>query len=146
MNLLQTITSFFVNKSYYYIVILFLCYDVPFFPLRILCFPHYVELSLGFKLELIKKVFFQSTLCRMDKWNLLLITNVLLFDVISILIHHFVLLFNILSQIEKFYVKRKINTQSSCMIFFRILYRMDIYFKRLVIYQSGITMNIISSI
>ena len=34
------------------------------------------------------------------------------------LIHHFVLFFSIFSQKEKLYVKRKNNTQSSCMIFF----------------------------
>ena len=68
--------------------------------------------------------------------------NVLLFDVLIILMHHFVLFFNIRSQKEKFYVKRKNNTQLNCMIFFHILCRMEIYFKRLVIYQSGITMNI----
>ena len=115
-------------------------------PLRILYFPCYVEVSLDFKLERIfKKKFpkiFQSILCRMDKWNLFLSTNVLLFDVLTILIHHFVLFFSILSQKEKFYVKKKNHTQSSCKIFFRILCRMDIYFKRLIIYQSGIPMNI----
>ena len=54
----------------------------------------------------------------MDKWNLFLSTSVLLFDTLTTLIHHFVLLFSILSQKEKFYVKRKRNTQSSCIIFF----------------------------
>ena len=47
-NLLRTLVSSLVNKNYYYIVILFLCYVLPF----------------G--------------------------TNVLLFDVLTILIHHFV--------------------------------------------------------
>ena len=102
-------------------------------PLRILYFPCYVEVSLDFKLERIfKKKFpkiFQSILCRMDKWNLFLSTNVLLFDVLTILIHHFGLFFRILSQKKKFYVKKKNNTQSDCMIFFRILCRMDISFK-----------------
>ena len=54
----------------------------------------------------------------MDKMNLFLSANILLFDVLTILIHYFVLLFSILSQKKKFYVKRKKNTQSSCMIFF----------------------------
>ena len=76
----------------------------------------------------------------MDKWNLFLSTNVLLFDVLTILAHDFVLFFGILSQKEKFYAKRKNNTQSSCMLFC-ILCRMGIFFKRLTIYQSGITMN-----
>ena len=40
----------------------------------------------------------------MDKWNLFLSTNVLLFDVPTILIRHLVLFFSILSQKEKFYV------------------------------------------
>ena len=66
----------------------------------------------------------------------------LLFDIFIILIHQFVFPFSVLSQKEKFYVKRKNNTQSSCMIFFRILCRMDIYFKRLIIYQSVAAMNI----
>ena len=79
--------------------------------------------------------------CRMDKCNLFLSTNVLLFEVLTILIHHFVLFFSILSQKEKFYVKRKNNAQSSSMIFFRILCRVDIFFKRLIVYESGITMN-----
>ena len=77
----------------------------------------------------------------MDKWNLLS-TNVLLFDVLTILIHHFVLFFSILSQKEKFYVKRKKNTQLIALFFFRILCQMDIYLKSFMIYQSGITMNI----
>ena len=47
-NLLRTLVSSLVNENYYYIVILFLCYVLPF----------------G--------------------------TNVLLFDVLTILIHHFV--------------------------------------------------------
>ena len=54
----------------------------------------------------------------MDKWNLFLSTNVLLFDVLTILIHNFVLFLSILSQKEKLYVKGKSNDQSSCMIFF----------------------------
>ena len=80
-------------------------------PPRILFFSCYVEVSLDFKLERIfKKVpkIFQSILCRMDKWNLFLSTNLLLFDILIILIHHFVLFFSILRQKEKFYVKRKI--------------------------------------
>ena len=90
---------------------------------RILYFPCYIEVSLNFKLERIKKKkrfqkFFQSILCRMDKWNLFLSANVHLFDVFTILIHHFVLSFSILSQNEKYYVKRKNKTQSSCMISF----------------------------
>ena len=88
-------------------------------PLRILYFPCYVEVSLDFKLEHVKeKKFpktFQSILCWMDKWDLFLSTNVLLFDFLTILIRQFVLFF---SQKKKFYVKRKNNIQSSCMIFF----------------------------
>ena len=41
----------------------------------------------------------------MDKLDLSLRTNVLLFDVLTILIHHFVLFFSILSQKNEFYVK-----------------------------------------
>ena len=54
------------------------------------------------------------------------------------LIHHFVLFFSILSEKGKFYIKRKSNTRE---IFFRLLFRVNI-FKRLIIYQSGITINI----
>ena len=70
----------------------------------------------------------------MDKCNLFLSTNVLLFDVYTILKHHLVLFFSILSQKKKFYVKTKNSTQSSCMIF-RILCCMDIYLKMFIIYQ-----------
>ena len=65
-----------------------------------------------------------------------------LFEVLIILMRHFVLFFSILSQKEKFYVKRKTILSQAAWSFFRILCRMDIYFKMLVIYQSGITMNI----
>ena len=57
-------------------------------PLRILYFPCYVEVSLDSKLERNKKNFpktFQSMLSRMDKLDLFLNTNVLLFDVLTIL-------------------------------------------------------------
>ena len=63
------------------------------------------------------------------------------FDVLTILINHFVLFFGILSQKEKFYIKRKNNTQSRYIISFNILCQMDRFFKRFIIYQSGITMN-----
>ena len=49
-NLLRTIISSLVNKYYYYIVILFLCYVFP-LPLRVLYFPCYVDVSLVPKLE-----------------------------------------------------------------------------------------------
>ena len=64
---------------------------------------------------------FQNILCRMEKYNLFLSTNIILFHVLTSWIHHFVLFFGILCQDKKFYVKRKNNTQSSCMIIFRIL-------------------------
>ena len=149
-NLLRTIISSLVNKKNYYFVHI-IPVMIPLLPLRVLYFPFYVEVSLDSKSERIfstkkkKKKFpkiFQSILCLMDKCNLLLSTSILLFDVLSILIHYFLLFFNISSQKKKFYVKRKNNTQSSCMVFFEILCRMDIYFKRLIIYQSGITMII----
>ena len=47
-----------------------------------------------------------------------LCTNVSLFDVLTILIHHFVLFYSILSQKEK----TENNTQSSCMVFFFVFY------------------------
>ena len=144
MNLQRTIISPLVNKNYYYIAILFLCYVFP-FASAYFVFPLLRWIILDFELEHILKQIskiFQSILCRIDKWNLFLSTNVLLFDVLNILILHFVLFFSILSQKEKFYVKRKSNSRSSCMIFFfHILCRMDIFFKRLIINQSDITMN-----
>ena len=60
--------------------------------------------------------------CPSDIIHLFLSTNVLLFDILTILIHYFVLLFCIFSQKEKFYVKRKNSTQSSCMMFFFVFY------------------------
>ena len=65
----------------------------------------------------------------MDKWNLFLSTNVLLFDVLTILIQHFAFFFSVLSQKEKFYVKRKGNTRSGCMIRLPILCWMDIFLR-----------------
>ena len=103
-------------------------------PLRVLHFLCYVEVSLDSKLERIfskktkkKKIakIFQSTLCRMDKCSLFLSTNILLFDVVTILIHYFVLFFSILSQKNKFYVKRKNNTQSSYIIIFFSYFMLD---------------------
>ena len=109
---LRTIISSLVNKNNYYLVILFLCYVFP-FAAKDYVFP-----------------------------LLLLSTHVLLFDVLTILIHYFVLFFRILIQKEKFYVKKKNNTQSSSMIFFPHFMTNGHYFKWLIIYQSGITMNI----
>ena len=58
-------------------------------------------------LEKVPKIF-QSTLSWMDKCNLFLGTNVLLFDVLTVLVHHFVLFCSILSQKKRrFMSKRK---------------------------------------
>ena len=81
-------------------------------------------------------------MCRMGKYNLFLNTNVFLFYVLTILIHHSVLFFSILSQENKFCVKKKTILNQVAWFFFRVLCRMGIYFKSLIIYQSGITMNI----
>ena len=69
-------------------------------PLRVLYFLCYVKVFLNSKLERISppqkkesRRFFKAYCVR---W-----TNVLLFDVLTILIHHFVLFFNILSQKKK---------------------------------------------
>ena len=73
----------------------------------------------------------------MDKWNLFLSTNVLLFDV---LIHHFVLYFSILSQKKNLCQKEKqysFKLHDYCSYFMS-----DGHFNRLIIYQNGITMNI----
>ena len=62
-------------------------------PLRILYFPCYGEVSLDFELERIfqKKIrrFFKT--CRMDKLILFLSASVLLLDLLTILIQHFVI-------------------------------------------------------
>ena len=97
--------------------LLLCCYIIPvlcFFllPLKVLYFACYVEVPLDSKLKhvFLKKIslkIFQSVLCRMDKWNLFLSINVFLFDVLTILIHHFVLFFSILSPKKKFCIKRK---------------------------------------
>ena len=63
--------------------------------------------------------------------------NVLLFDVPTILIRHFVLFFSIFSQKEKFYVKRRNNSYSPCMIFFfHILCRMNIFLRVLLFIKA----------
>ena len=121
-----TNNNFFSRKQ----KLLLYCYIIlvmfSFLPLRIFVFSLLRWSILDFKLERIKKKIipkiFQSIFCRMDKWNLFLSTNVLLFDPLTILMHHFVLFFNVLSQKEKSYVKRKNNTQSSWMIFFFVFY------------------------
>ena len=110
-------------------------------PLRVLYFPCYVEVSLDSKFERIKKKnpkIFQSILYRMDKWNLFLSTNVLLFDVFNILIHHFMLFFSILcySSVKKRNFMSKGVLSQTEWFFFWILCRMGIYFKRLIIYQK----------
>ena len=46
--------------------------------------------------------------CRSDKWNLFLSTNVLLFDVFTILTQNFVLFFSIISQKRNFMSKEHI--------------------------------------
>ena len=71
-------------------------------PLRILYFPCYVEVSMDFKLERILKKknsqgFFKAYCVVWANG-----TNIFLFDVLTILIHHSVLFFSILSQKEKF--------------------------------------------
>ena len=112
MNLQRKVISSLVNKSYYYIVKLFLCYVFT-IASKDFVFPLLHWSILDFKLERIlrkknPKYFSKKIVCRMDKWNLFLRTNVLLlFAVLNLLIHRFVLFFSILSQKEKFFVKRK---------------------------------------
>ena len=156
MNLLQPIFSSLVNKIFHYIVMLFLCYVFP-FASKDFVFPLLHWSIRGFKLERIYKKKSQRffILCRMEKLDLLWGTNVLLFDVLTISIGHFVLFFSILSQKKKkkFYLKKKNNTQSSCLIFFFIFYVLIFFFifyvgwtyillEGLIIYQNGIAMNI----
>ena len=54
----------------------------------------------------------------MDKWNLFLSTNILLSDVLTILIHHFVLFFSIPSQKEKFMSNGKTILSQAALFFF----------------------------
>ena len=73
MNFLQTIIYFLVNKNC--IVILFLCYMIPFVAKSLLHFLFHVEVPLGFKLERIFSKttcpnIFQTILCWIDKCNL----------------------------------------------------------------------------
>ena len=122
----------------------------PFLSLRVLYFLCYAEVSLDSKLESLfskrKKrnskflKIFRSILCRMDKNNFIILKHKCTFILCS---YHFnTPFFSIPSQKKGFYVKRKNNTQSSCMIFsFRILCQMEIYFNGLIIYQSGVTVN-----
>ena len=107
-------------------------------PQRILYFPCYVEVSLDFKLERIKKNFpkvLQSILCWMNKLDLFLSRNVPLFVALTILIHHFALFFSIPCQKNKFYGKNeKQYSVKLHNLFLHILCWIDIYFKRLIIY------------
>ena len=119
-----TINNFFsCKKSHYYIaILLFLCYVFPFasngfvFPLT---YPGILNQNVFFSNNNKKKYpkTFQSILCRMDECNLFLNINSHLFDVLTLLTHHFMLFFSIFSQKKKYYIKRKNNTQSSWMIF-----------------------------
>ena len=84
---------------------------------------------------------FQSMLSRMDKCNLFLGTNVLLFDVLTILVHHFVLFCSILSQKKRSFMSKRKPIVSQAPRFLFVFY-VGWTFKRLNIYQSGITMNI----
>ena len=116
MNLLRPIISSLVNKNYY-VIILFLRYVFLFASKDFVFLNFKLERMFKKKRKKIQKIF-QSIFCRMDKLDLFVSANVLLFDVLTIWIHHFVLFFSILSQKSKFYVKKKNNTHSSCMIFF----------------------------
>ena len=108
--------------------------------LGILYFPCSVEVCLGFKLERMFKRKNQSILW-MDKSNLFLSINVLLFDVLTILILHFV----ILQFPQSFCVKRKKILSQTAWFFFHIFCWIDIHFKRHIIDQSDIKMNISST-
>ena len=90
--------------------------------LRVLYFPCYVEVSLDSNLERKKKLpkIFQIMLSRMDKCNLVVSTNMLLFDVLTMLIHHLVLFFSFLSLkiniLPK--AKKKILSKAALLCFF----------------------------
>ena len=87
MNLLRTIISSSVNKNYYYIGTLFLCYVFLFVSKNFfisLAALNYPGFWIRKYLKKIPKTF-QRIMYRMDKWNLFLSTNVLLLDVLTIL-------------------------------------------------------------
>ena len=79
-------------------------------PLMVLYFPCCVRVSLDYKLEFFQVIMenilmnFQSIMSQKTKCNLFLRTNIIFFDVITILMHHFVLFFGIFSQKEKQYL------------------------------------------
>ena len=114
--------------------------------LRVFYFPCYVEVSLDSNLERKKKLpkIFQIMLSRMDKCNLVVSTNILLFDVLTMLIHHLVLFFSFLSLKINFCQKqrKKYSVKLHYYVFFRVFCWMDKYFNTTFIYQTGIRMNI----
>ena len=92
--------------------------------LRVLYFPCYVEVSLDSNLERKKKLpkIFQIMLSRMDKCNLVVSTNILLFDVLTMLIHHLVLFFSFLSLKINFLPKAKKKILSKAIMFFFVFF------------------------
>ena len=74
------------------ILLFYSCVMLSLLLLRILYSPCYIEVSMNLKLERIQKKkfskFFQIILWWTDKLDLFLSTNVLLFDVLTISIHH----------------------------------------------------------
>ena len=121
-------------------------------PLMVLYFPCCVRVSLDYKLEFFSSnnkknilMSFQSIMSQKTKCNLFLSTNVLFFGVLTILMHFSIILQYPQSKRKISSVKRKSNTWSSCMIFFRIFCWTKIYFKRLIIYESSIAMKIINT-
>ena len=116
-----------------------------FLPLRILKFSCYIEVSLDFKLELIKKKKSKdfSEHIVSDGQIRLILKHKCTFIWCS---YHFNRPFCAILQYprsNKYSLsKRKAILSQAAGYFFRILCRMNIYFKRVIIYQTGITMNI----
>ena len=147
-NLLRTMIASLVNKNYYDTVILFLGHVFPFVSCSFL-FPLLYWSIPGFK---IKMYFFKTknsgrilkAFCVV--WTSVIFSSTRMYFAWRsyTLIHFFVLFFSITSQQEKICVKKKQTILGQAAWFFFSYFISDGHkiFKRLNIYQSGITMNI----
>ena len=144
MNLLRPIISSLVNKNYY-VVILFQCY--------VLIFASKDFVFLDFKLErMLKKkkkkkkkklkIFFKAYFIGWINWTYSLAR--MYFYLMFLPFEYTILCYSSVSSVKKvnFMSKRKTILIQVAWFFFHILCWVGIYFKRLINYQSGITINI----
>ena len=146
-ELTTSIIFSFVHKNYCYIVILFLCHVFP-FASKDFVFPLLLWSILGFKLE---RTFLKKKNPK-DFWKYFVSDGQMEFSpkhncTFIWCSYQFNTRFCVILQLSlvkkrNFMSKGKTILQSSCIIFFRILCRMDIFFKMLIIYQNAITMKI----